>query len=100
MNRMGLDIIKIKSFSTRNTQKARSSDSAPKIQHQDSTKAIPHKVMTNREFLSPLKLKAIRMSPKKEEGVNMSETARDGKQVRRVFKKRADEYLYKRLEGT
>jgi hypothetical protein len=61
MNRLGLDIIKIKSFSNTNTQKlTRSNDSAPKIPQQNSVKAIDHKIMTNREFLSPLKLTAIR----------------------------------------
>jgi hypothetical protein len=62
MNRLGLDIIKIKSFSTSNTQKlTRSSDSAPKIPH-ESAKSNEHKIMTTREFLSPLKLTSIRMA--------------------------------------
>lgn len=63
MNRLGLDIIKIKSFSTSNTQKlTRSSDSAPKIPHHESAKSNEHKIMTTREFLSPLKLTSIKMA--------------------------------------
>lgn len=114
MNRLGLDIIKIKSFSSSNTQKlTRSSDSAPKIPHFDSNKPLDHKIMTNREFLSPLKLTSIRVaesnSPSKEEDIEtqsevnnpFSQTVREGKEKqRRIFKKRAEEYLYKRLEGT
>lgn len=94
MNRLGLDIIKIKSFSNSNTQKlTRSSDSAPKIPQQESLKVIDHKIMTNREFLSPLKLTSIRAiqssSPSKhEEETDMqteqnsnpfSQTTREGK---------------------
>ena len=57
MSRLGLDIIKIKSFSnTTVTQKlGRSSDSAPKISKQDSAKW-----MDQRQVLSPIKLKPVR----------------------------------------
>jgi hypothetical protein len=61
MNRLGLDIIKIKSFSTSNTQKmTRSSDSVSKIPPYNESPKIDQKVMTNREFLAPLKLTSIR----------------------------------------
>lgn len=55
MNRLGLDIIKIKSFSNNNiSQKlALSSESVPKIVKQDSVKALDHKYI-----LSPIKLKS------------------------------------------
>ena len=57
MSRLGLDIIKIKSFSnTTVTQKlGRSSDSAPKLAKQESAKW-----MEQRQVLSPIKLKPVR----------------------------------------
>jgi hypothetical protein len=55
MNRLGLDIIKIKSFSNNNINHklVHSSDSAPKIAKQDSVKAIDHKYI-----LEPIKIKS------------------------------------------
>lgn len=62
---MGLDIIKIKSFSNSNGDNkfAHSSESVPKIRKQDSMKAIEH----NKYLLSPIKPKYTRDSSKKNE---------------------------------
>lgn len=59
MNRLGLDIIKIKSFSNSNNDHkfVHSSESVPKIRKQDSMKAIDHKY-----HLSPIKPRLTRDS--------------------------------------
>ena len=65
MNRMGLDIIKIKSFSNNNPDNkfTFSSESVPKLRKQDSMRAIEQ----NKYMLSPIKPKYTRDSSCKNE---------------------------------
>mgnify|MGYP000465835231 CR=1 FL=1 len=131
MNRIGLDVIKIKSFSSKTSPVKKGNSLPGSIIHSNkSIKKIElQNLINNRDVLIPIKARVCRQSqlqkaedmnelqfrhliemttsltnfgPEKEkEDATMFMTSRK-KDQNRIFKKerKAEDYLYKRLEGT